>query len=86
MALDGVEFLPHFFGRHEGVVQVALLDVVFGQEVLVVGEGFDCGGTVLVWGGGGGGGGVWGGGGGEGGGGGGGEGGGIAGCWVDGSG
>ena len=43
MAFDLVEFLPDFRRGHEGVVEVALFElVVFGDEGLVVGEGFDC--------------------------------------------
>ena len=43
MAFDLVEFLPDFLRGHEGVVEVALFElVVFGDEGLVVGEGFYC--------------------------------------------
>ena len=43
MALDLVEFLPDFFGGHEGVVEMALLEfIVAGEEGGVVVEGFDC--------------------------------------------
>ena len=43
MPLDLVEFLPDFFGGHEWVVEMALLEfVVAGEEGGVVVEGFDC--------------------------------------------
>lgn len=43
MSLDQVKFLPHFFGRHEWVVEMALLEfVVPGEEGGVVVKGFDC--------------------------------------------
>ncbi len=42
VALDLVEFLADLVRGHEGVVEMALLVfVVFGEEGLVVGEGFD---------------------------------------------
>ena len=41
--LDLIEFLPDFFGGHEGVVEMALLELVVpGEEGGVVVEGFDC--------------------------------------------
>ena len=43
MALDLVEFLAHLLGRHERVVQVALLELVVPrQKGFVVVKGFDC--------------------------------------------
>ena len=43
MPLDLVQFLADLFGRHEGVVQVALLEfVVAREEGFVVVEGLDC--------------------------------------------
>lgn len=35
MALDQIELLPHFFDRNERIVQVALLDVIAGCELVV---------------------------------------------------
>ena len=41
MSLDEIEFLADFFARHEGVVEVALFElVVAGEEGFVVVEGF----------------------------------------------
>lgn len=42
MTPDLIQFLPHLGSRHVRVVEMALLDVVSGQEVLVVVKGFDC--------------------------------------------
>ena len=43
MAPDLVQFLPDLVRGHEGIVEMALLElVVFGEEGFVVGEGFDC--------------------------------------------
>ena len=43
MAFDLVEFLPDFLHGHEGVVDVALFElVVLRDKRLVIGEGFDC--------------------------------------------
>ena len=42
MALDLVQFLPDLLRRHERIVEMALLEfVMFRDEGLVVGEGFD---------------------------------------------
>ena len=41
MSLDLIQILTHLLDWHKGVVQMALLDVIFGEEVLVVVEGFD---------------------------------------------
>ena len=39
MSLDEIEFLTDFFGRHEGIVEVALFElVVSGKEGFVVVE------------------------------------------------
>jgi len=42
MASDLIQLLPHLRGGHVRIVEMALLDVVLGEEVLIVFEGFDC--------------------------------------------
>ena len=42
MTLNLIELGADFGHGDERVVEVALLDAVFGREVLVVVEGFDC--------------------------------------------
>ena len=41
MSFNLIELALHFCNGHVRVVEVALLDVAFGEEVLVVFEGFD---------------------------------------------
>lgn len=43
VTLDLIELLPHFFRRHEGVVEMALLEfLVAREEGFIIVERFDC--------------------------------------------